>query len=207
MQDVPNSGPGGRGAMWKVEGSGRGARAVSSCGREMGALHGANARLSNEDGHRERAKTALTGEEANGHLRDSGDAEWERLTRGVVGHTAWEGSGSSNEGREQQGRRIAVDSPKAASSPAKGGVKFAVSGSEGSSSHTGASRQSPHRHVLVEAGSCGSGGPDLPGYKVGLGGVAMDVGVDDDGGECLRISVLPTSAPTSEMAFELVEVG
>lgn len=184
-EDVPNSSPGGRGAMWKTEGFGRGARAVSSCGREKGALHGADARLGNEGGHRARAKTALTSGDGSGDMRDSGDAEWERLTHGVVGPTAWEGWGSSTEGRVQQGRRIAVDSPKTVSSPAKGGVKFAESEIEGSPGHTRAraSRQSPHRHVLVAADACGSGGADLPGYRVGLGGVAMDVGLDGDGGE------------------------
>jgi hypothetical protein len=153
---------------------------MSSYGREMGGS-GAGAWAIADEGRRARAKTASAGGDGNGGLRDSGEDEWKRLTQGVVGATTTWGGRDGGNGRALQGEgKCEGDGPRAAPSPANGGVvRFAES--EGDAGHSHAGGHSPSRRALVAAGA--GGGVELPGYKVGLGGVAMDVGLDVDVGE------------------------
>ena len=154
---------------------------MSSYGREMGGSR-VGAWAGADEGGRARAKTASAGGDGKGDLRDSGEDEWKRLTQGVVGATTTWGGRDSGNGRALQGeKKCEGDSPRAAPSPANGGVvRFAESeGEDAGRSHAGG--HSPSRHALVAAGA--GGGVELPGYKVGLGGVAMDVGLDADVGE------------------------
>ena len=181
-------GAGGRAAAGVEATSRKGGRAVSSYGREIGGAAGADLGTGGEGAGLGRAKTAMVGGEGRGgwggELRESGEEEWKRVTQGIVGVDAGRGKTELlDEKRKWQEKSGAGSSStpatqKGAPSPVRGGVRFAeVTGSTGTGrTQAGGPLQGQGAEGEVEAGAGGEG--KLPGYKVGLGGVAMDVGLD-----------------------------